>query len=66
MTADGLCFHCLTDDNAEIPAVTSHRGTALCEKCAREWALQLRQAEAEQGQRIAQVEGRLAALRPGT
>ena len=39
MTDDlGLCYHCLTEDDEQVPAVTTLRGTALCEKCAREYA----------------------------
>ena len=39
MTDDlGVCYHRLTEDNEEVPAVTTLRGTALCEKCGREYA----------------------------
>ena len=38
VTDIGLCFDCLTDDDAQVPAVTTHKGTAVCEKCARERA----------------------------
>lgn len=46
---DLLCFDCLTDDNRRVPAVTLHRGHAVCEKCAREWAEQEAKMGAEFG-----------------
>lgn len=38
MTDLGVCYHCLTEDDEEVPAVTTLRGTALCKKCSGEYA----------------------------
>ena len=39
MTCDlGVCYHCLTEEDEEVPAVTALRGTSVCGKCAREYA----------------------------
>ena len=34
----GVCYHCLTEDDDQVPAVTMLRGTPICETCAREYA----------------------------
>jgi hypothetical protein len=45
----GFCYHCLTEDGKEVLAVTTLRGTALCEKCGQEYS----DHEAEMDDRVA-------------
>ena len=53
----GVCYHCLAEDDEQVPAVTTLRGTAICGKCAREYA----EHEAEMDEQMAAPQKRTAA-----
>ena len=53
----GVCYHCLTEDDEQVPAVTTLRGTAICVKCAREYA----EHEAEMDEQMAAKQKRTQA-----
>ena len=55
----GVCYHCLTEDDEQVPAVTTLRGTAICEKCAHEYA----EHEAEMDEQMA-AQQRRAEVQP--
>ena len=63
MAANEFCYLCLTNSDEKVAAVTTHHGTALCEKCAKDVGLleardtQMAEIAAETSAAVTSLEG---------